>query len=128
MGGGMSRNVLTAVSPKLLLRAESLALLAGTIAVYAHSAPDWLLFALLLFAPDAAMIGYLRGAETGSMLYNLGHTLAFSLALTALGLATASTPLLQVGLIWTAHIALDRTLGFGLKYPTTFQDTHMQHV
>jgi hypothetical protein len=124
----MSQNQFSAVSPNLLLRLESLALLAGAIAVYSRVAPDWLLFALLLFVPDVAMIGYLRGAKLGSLVYNLGHTLAFSLALIALGAALQSTLLVQIGLIWTAHIALDRVLGYGLKYPTTFKDTHMQHV
>jgi hypothetical protein len=31
-------------------------------------------------------------------------------------------------LIWLAHIGLDRTLGYGLKYPTFFEDTHLQRV
>ena len=31
-------------------------------------------------------------------------------------------------LIWFAHIGGDRLLGFGLKYPTVFQDTHLSHV
>src|SRR6267378_8432946 len=31
-------------------------------------------------------------------------------------------------LIWLAHIGFDRALGFGLKYPTHFKDTHLQHV
>ena len=124
----MSQNQVSAISPNLLLRLESLALLAGTVAVYAWAEPNWLLFAVLLFAPDITMIGYLRDVKTGSTIYNLGHTLAFSLALVALGAAAASALLAQLGLIWTAHIALDRLLGYGLKYPTTFKDTHMQHV
>lgn len=124
----MSQNQSSKMSPNLLLRLESLALLAGTLTVYSRVAPDWLLFALLLFAPDVAMIGYLRDVKTGSTIYNLGHTLAFSLALVAIGAAAASTLAVQLGLIWTAHIAFDRVLGYGLKYPTTFKDTHMQHV
>jgi hypothetical protein len=28
-------------------------------------------------------------------------------------------------LIWTAHIAMDRALGYGLKYPTAFKSTHL---
>jgi hypothetical protein len=31
-------------------------------------------------------------------------------------------------MIWIAHIGMDRMLGFGLKYPTRFSDTHLQHV
>jgi hypothetical protein len=36
--------------------------------------------------------------------------------------------LLTYALIWTAHIGVDRLLGFGLKYPTRFQDTHLQRI
>ena len=31
-------------------------------------------------------------------------------------------------LIWIVHIGVDRTLGYGLKYPTDFKDTHLQRV
>ena len=31
-------------------------------------------------------------------------------------------------LIWLAHIGADRALGYGLKYPTHFKDTHLQRV
>jgi hypothetical protein len=33
-----------------------------------------------------------------------------------------------VAIIWFSHIAFDRMLGFGLKYPTFFKDTHLQHI
>jgi len=33
--------------------------------------------------------------------------------------------LLPYLLIWTAHIAMDRALGYGLKYPTSFKKTHL---
>jgi hypothetical protein len=34
----------------------------------------------------------------------------------------------QLGLIWLAHVGADRLLGYGLKYPTGFRDTHLQRV
>jgi hypothetical protein len=33
-----------------------------------------------------------------------------------------------VTLIWIAHIGVDRALGYGLKYPSSFKDTHLQRV
>jgi len=33
-----------------------------------------------------------------------------------------------ISLIWIAHIGIDRVLGYGLKYPTAFKDTHLQKV
>jgi hypothetical protein len=35
---------------------------------------------------------------------------------------------LLFAIIWMAHIGLDRMLGYGLKYPTFFKDTHLQRV
>lgn len=116
------------LTPSLLLRLENLALLAGVLAVYSRIAPDWGLFALLLLVPDLSMIGYLRGQRLGSLLYNIGHTLLLSLLVVAAGLAAGSTLTVQIGLIWTAHIAMDRLLGYGLKYATDFKDTHLQRV
>ncbi|MBK8137037.1 MAG: DUF4260 domain-containing protein [Chloroflexi bacterium] len=116
------------LTPSLLLRLESLALLTGVLAVYSRIAPDWGLFALLLLVPDLSMAGYLRGKRLGSLLYNVGHTLSLSLLVVAVGLATSSALTVQIGLIWTAHIAVDRVLGYGLKYTTDFKDTHLQRV
>ncbi len=39
--------------------------------------------------------------------------------------ATGRADLLPFALIWTAHISFDRLLGYGLKYPTKFGDTHL---
>lgn len=33
-----------------------------------------------------------------------------------------------VGLAWLAHIAADRALGYGLKRPTSFHDTHLGRI
>lgn len=116
------------LTPNLILRLESFALLAGTVAVYSRVAPDWLLFALLLFVPDVTMIGYLRDVRLGSLIYNLGHTLSLPILMVSIALALSSVLLAQISLIWIAHIAIDRIMGYGLKYATTFKDTHMQHV
>jgi len=36
--------------------------------------------------------------------------------------------LLAIGLIGLAHIGMDRMVGYGLKYPTAFKDTHLNRV
>ena len=118
----------TGLTPNLILRLESFALLAGAVAAYSRVAPDWLLFALLLFVPDVTMIGYLRDVRLGSLVYNLGHTLSLPILAAGIALALGSVPTAQLSLIWIAHIAIDRIMGYGLKYATTFKDTHMQHV
>ncbi len=110
------------------LRVEHAALLALVVVIYGRVSGDWLAFALLLLLPDISMIGYVRGSTLGSVTYNAGHMLAAALAVIALGAVTANLPVLQIGLIWAAHILLDRALGYGLKYPTHFKDTHLQRV
>jgi hypothetical protein len=36
--------------------------------------------------------------------------------------------LMWPALIWLAHIGMDRSLGYGLKLPTAFQDTHLGRI
>jgi hypothetical protein len=36
--------------------------------------------------------------------------------------------LLAIAIIWFSHIVFDRLLGYGLKYPAHFKDTHLQHL
>ena len=48
------------------------------------------------------------------------------LAVVAYG--THRSVLISFVLIWFAHIEWDRALGYGLKYPTFFKDTHLQRV
>jgi len=44
------------------------------------------------------------------------------------GLVMQQGLLVDLAAIWTAHIAVDRALGYGLKYPSRFDDTHLQRV
>ena len=108
-----------------LLRLEGAAVLTAAIALYAHLGGSGLAFALLLFAPDVSMIGYLRGPALGAVVYNAAHVYAGPLALGVIGLLLGWLPGVQLALIWAAHIGLDRTLGYGLKYATGFKDTHL---
>jgi Domain of unknown function (DUF4260) len=114
--------------PALLLRTEEACLLTAAVLLYAHLHFSWLLFAVLFFAPDLFMLGYLRNPSTGAALYNLGHVLFVPLALFALAFATHRPVLMAIAIIWFAHIVFDRLLGYGLKYPALFKDTHLQHV
>jgi Domain of unknown function (DUF4260) len=74
------------------------------------------------------MIGYLVSMQLGSGLYNFVHTYTFPLALAAVSLIENKIGLLSFALIWISHIGFDRALGYGLKYPTFFKDTHLQRV
>jgi len=111
-----------------LVRLEWAVAAIGTIWLYALTGNGWLLFAVLLLAPDLAMLGYLAGPRVGSWAYNAVHTLALSLPAVAAGYLLNNSLLVGLGLIWTAHIAIDRALGYGLKLPTDFRDTHLGRI
>ena len=114
--------------PAVLLRIEGGVLFAAAILGYWESHASWILFAVLLLAPDLSFAGYAAGVKMGAAVYNLVHTLTGPLILLAYGLVAAHFSLLPYAIIWIAHIGMDRMLGFGLKYPTRFSDTHLQHV
>jgi hypothetical protein len=112
----------------LLLRIEEAALLAAGIALYGHLHFSWLLFALLFLAADLSMLGYLVSPRLGAALYNLSHVVFVPLALVAFAWAMHRPLALAIALIWFSHIAFDRLLGYGLKYPAQFKETHLQRV
>jgi hypothetical protein len=114
--------------PSLLLRAEGGIIFAVSLLLYGEIRANWILFVVLVLAPDISMLGYLLGVRLGTILYNFFHVLVVPLLLLALAIFTKQIWLLPYGLIWTAHIGVDRLLGFGLKYPTRFHDTHLQHL
>jgi Domain of unknown function (DUF4260) len=114
--------------PRTLLRAEGLALLAGSLALYFHLGYGWVLLVVLVLVPDLSMLGYLANARAGSVLYDGAHTEIWPVCLAVAGVLGGSDALVQVALIWFVHIGADRVLGYGLKYPTGFRDTHLQRV
>ena len=114
--------------PATLLRVEGVALLALSVLLYWVNGGSWLLFGVLLLAPDLSMLGYLAGPSVGAAIYNAFHTYAMPAVVGALGMIFASPLAIAVALIWLAHIGVDRTVGYGLKYPTSFKDTHLQRV
>jgi hypothetical protein len=97
-----------------------------SVVLYNLTEGSWLLFVLLFLVPDLSMLGYLSGYRTGAVSYNLFHTYVLPGFLAALGLFTGSPLLLSLALVWFAHIGFDRMVGYGLKYPTGFFDTHLR--
>lgn len=114
--------------PKLLLSVEGITIFASAVALYIHEGYGLLTFVALLLLPDLTFVGYAAGPKIGSSLYNLIHTFSLPVTLTVLALLLDWSTGVQLGLIWTAHIGLDRTVGYGLKYATGSKDTHLQRV
>jgi len=114
--------------PTALLRVEGVALLVLSVLLYRVNGGGWLMFVVLLLAPDLSILGYLAGPQVGAAIYNTFHTYAMPAVVGALGVIFASPLTVAVALIWFAHIGMDRTVGYGLKYPSSFKDTHLERV
>jgi Domain of unknown function (DUF4260) len=115
-------------SPGQLLRIEGAAILTTSLLCYQETHSRRIVFAALLLVPDLSLAGYLAGVKIGAPVYNLVHTLTGPVALIGYSIFAMHLWLLPYGLIWTAHIGMDRMLGFGLKYATRFNDTHLQRT
>jgi hypothetical protein len=116
------------MNPRLLLRAEGLATFGVATAAYFWLGGPFWLFLLLALAPDLSMVGYLASPGVGSRVYNAAHTYVGPLLLGVAGVWWATPLAVSVALVWVAHIGVDRAVGYGLKYPSGFQDTHLRRA
>ena len=107
------------------LRLEGAAAFAAGLVLYGWLGGPWLLAIPFLLLPDLSAVGYLRGPRVGAFTYNLIHNWAIGLGVLGLGVAADSTPLLIAGAVLVAHTGMDRAVGYGLKLPTSFHDTHL---
>jgi Domain of unknown function (DUF4260) len=114
--------------PRVLLHLEGAVVAAGAIVVYFHSGYPWWLFVALVLAPDLSMVGYVAGPRVGAVAYDAAHTYAIPVIVGLVGWLADVDIAAQIGLIWITHIGVDRMVGYGLKYPTDFKDTHLQRV
>src|SRR5699024_1579044 len=73
---------------------------------------NWILFVVLLFTPDISALGYLINKKTGTILYNCFHTYVLPLILLIISILIVSHIMIMIGLIWTAHIGMDRIFGY----------------
>jgi hypothetical protein len=111
--------------PRPLLRLEGAAVLIVSLFSYYLSHGSWLPFALLFLVPDLSMLGYAANVRVGTITYSAVHTYVGPLVLAGYSFGSNRSAIFWLSLIWIAHIGLDRMLGFGLKYPTRFNDTHL---
>jgi hypothetical protein len=115
--------------PVVFLRVEGAVLLALAIFLYARRDASWWLFLILLLVPDVGILGYAtRNPRAGAIVYNLFHTYLPPAVLAVVGVAAESRTAFLLALIWFAHIGVDRMMGYGLKYPSHFRDTHLGRI
>jgi len=115
-------------APRLLLRAEGLAVALAAIMAFRWSGASWWLFAALILAPDLSILCYLAGPRLGAVAYNAVHIYLGPLLLFGVAAAIAAPIAKAAALIWCTHIGIDRLLGYGLKYSDGFTSTHLGRI
>jgi hypothetical protein len=113
---------------KTLLRLEELAFFLFSIYLFSLLPFPWWVFPVLLLAPDLSMIGYAGGSAIGAVIYNAIHHRGTALVFYVVGIGLALPGIALVGVILLAHSSLDRVLGYGLKYPDAFTNTHLGRI
>jgi hypothetical protein len=112
----------------VLLRLEGLVLFAAAIALYVREDYSILALVLLFLAPDLSFIGLAGGPRVAAVAYDTAHTYVGPILLASVSMIVEWDAGVMLGLIWLAHIGIDRALGYGLRYPDAFRDTHLQRV
>ncbi len=113
---------------KVLIRLEESALFLLSSYLFSITGFDWWWFPVLLFLPDVSMVGYLLNPKVGAYLYNTIHHRAVALLIYGFGLFWDHSLAILAGIILFAHSTLDRALGYGLKYSTSFFHTHLGKI
>lgn len=115
-------------STRIWLRVEGVAAFIAGLAIFGATGGPWLLAIPLLLLPDVSMVGYLRGPRLGALTYNLVHNWALGIAVLGAGAWSGVAGVTILGAILVAHVGMDRAVGYGLKLPTSFQETHLGRI
>jgi Domain of unknown function (DUF4260) len=107
------------------LRLEGLAAFAAGLALYVASGGNWLFIVPLILLPDISAAGYLAGPRVGAFVYNAFHNWVPGILTLGVGVWLGSSTVVLAAAILIAHVGMDRAAGYGLKLPTSFQDTHL---
>jgi hypothetical protein len=113
---------------KNLIKIEEFLLFCLSLLLFSELDYSWGLFALLFFAPDLSMLGYLANPRFGAWTYNLIHHKGVAVTLYAFGYLLVTPWLMFAGTLLLAHSSFDRILGYGLKHEDAFQNTHLGRI
>lgn len=114
---------------KLILHLEGLVFFVIALYLYSLFNGNWWIFAAVVLVPDISMLGYIKNKDLGATIYNLVHNYVLAFGLMTFGYFVFQNMLVVYsGIILLAHVGIDRFMGYGLKYPSHFKDTHLQKV
>lgn len=110
---------------KTLISFEELAKLIMAYFLSIYIGYSWWVFLAWILSPDISMIAYVINTKIGAWVYNLFHHQAVAIFIGLLGIYLMSPQIEFIGLILFGHSAMDRALGYGLKYEDDFKHTHL---
>ena len=88
----------------------------------------WYWWLVWILAPDLSMVAYLGGNRVGAIGYNIVHHKGVAIMLYLVGLFMSHPALEYAGMILFGHSSMDRGMGYGLKYFSGFQNTHLGRI
>jgi hypothetical protein len=113
---------------KNLLKLEEAAMFLLSICLFGQLHYAWWWWLVWILAPDLSMLAYLAGNRVGAIGYNFVHHKGVAIIVYLSGLYTYNPTLEFIGLILFGHSCMDRGMGYGLKYFSGFQDTHLGKI
>jgi len=113
---------------KKVLKIEELVMFGFSIFLFCQLSFDWWWYLLLFLAPDIGFIGYAINTRVGAFLYNILHHKGIALSLYVIGVYLNETYFQLIGVVFFGHAAFDRALGYGLKYSSSFNNTHLGKI
>ncbi|PKA82585.1 uncharacterized protein DUF4260 [Ulvibacter sp. MAR_2010_11] len=113
---------------EITLKIEEVAQFGLGIFLFSQLDFSWWVFPALLLLPDIGMLGYLANPKTGAITYNLFHNKAIAIVFFVGGMLFLGEMYTLAGVILFSHAAMDRALGYGLKYPDSFKNTHLGRI
>lgn len=113
---------------KTVLKLEELGLFVLGIYLFSLLNYQWYWFLVWILAPDVSMIGYAFTTKIGAFSYNLFHHKGIAIVVYLLGIYFHLEAIQLIGIILFSHAAMDRFFGYGLKYETGFEYTHLGKI
>lgn len=113
---------------KILIKLEEFMMFTLGLFMFGLLGYQWWWFLVLIMVPDIGMVGYLFGNKAGAIAYNVFHHKGLAIVLYFAGMFFSSPIIQLAGIILFSHAALDRVLGYGLKYNKGFKFTHLGEI
>ncbi|AEV97266.1 hypothetical protein A4D02_17135 [Niastella koreensis] len=110
---------------KRTIALEEAAMFGLSIFLFGKLSFAWWWYLVLILTPDFSALGYLVNTRIGAISYNFFHHKAVAIIVYIAGFYLNNEVVQLIGLILFGHSSMDRMLGYGLKYPDSFQNTHL---